>query len=360
MLRYTVYTNLFRIDEATLKNIEVRARNGEPEALFALGRYHYCTNSNPDSLTIAKECFGKAQASGLLEADVALATMYRRGMIGAIDRKKANRLLQHASDNGCKYAIEIMLTDKIYGWNGAEMDVAGATQQLEELLAQEEYPMWYYLMGCAKQQAQDMDAAGKWYERAIEKGIIDACSDLAYVKSHNEDGEMINEQAYITYLKRGAEMQDGVCVTLLALCRIERYEEAGTYERLLLSKELIVNLERAVALGCNTAAYYLGQVYLNGMYGIDTNYDRAWKWFIRGTALLSEDCYECAYYMLTEGYKPADNLDSDTCALNGARCGSTRLAIEVAKAYMQGKLAEHAQEIEEYFIPIYNTNNNKI
>lgn len=350
MLQYTIYTNMFRVDETAIKELEMRAEKGEPEALFALGRYHYCTNSQHNSMDMAKEYLLKAQACGVDEADVALATMYRRGFMGVVDRQKAEELIQNAAQRGCRYAIETLVSDMIYGLYGKTIDLSGAIKWLNELLNEGEHPMWYSLMGCALLQNNELTEASKWFAKATEKGIIDAYSDLAYTLSHDEEGELIDKAAYITTLKRGADMRDGVSTLLLALCKMERYEDAGMYEQLFLIKEFMINLEQSVAQGCNSAAYYLGNIYLEGNYGIKSDYRKAWKWFVRGSELLSSDCYECMYDMMEKRLVEGVSITPDMCALNGARCGSERLSNCVVDAYRNGRLKEYATEIEQCYM----------
>lgn len=347
---YTNYTNLFRLDEAAIKNLEERANEGDAEALFALGRYHYCTNNRQDAMTLAEGYLLKAQAQGVAEADVALAIMYRRGATGSVDKNKAKMILQNAAQKGCKYAIETLIMDMIYGMNGKPVNIHKAMEWLEKLMKEEEYPVWDYLMGCASQQSNDVAAAKRWLENAVERGITEAYSDLAYTLLDYTDDAAANRKAYITTLQRGATEGDGVSTMLLALSRVERYEEAGTYERMLLGQELLLNLERATKQGCGSAAYYLGCVYAEGSYGIAQDYGKAWRCFVRGSELRSNDCYEVMYDMIENRLTKDCSISPDMCALNGARYGSERLAAVVVEIYRQGGLTEYAGEIEQYYM----------
>lgn len=350
MLQYTSYANIFRLDEAAINALKERAEKGDAQALFGLGRYYYCTNLDQRSMALAEDCLSKAQAMGLAEADVALAIMYRRGALGRVDRVKAQEMLQNAAERGCKYAIEILIMDMIYGMYGKPANTTGAIEWLEKLIKEDDYPMWSYLMGCAVQRTNDMDSANLWFNIAVKNGIIEAYSDLAYSILVDADNEPANYGAYISTLKRGADMGDGVCTMLLALSKIERYDEAGMYERLLMGRELLLNLERAIRLGCNSAACYLGCIYAEGRYGMDIDYGKAWQWFVRGSELLSSDCYEAMCEMIEKGIIKESCISLEMCALKGARCGSEGLTSRVVEIYRQGGLTEYAEEIEQYYM----------
>ena len=142
MRTLSVYNSLFLLLPETVAVLERGSEHEDPYALFALGRYHLCTQKDPDSTARAVNCFEKAWESGLIEAAVALAMSYDSGDIGMVDRLKAKTLLETALKEDCEYAAKYQIHKMIYGVKGSRQALPEAMRICTSLIDKQKKRPW--------------------------------------------------------------------------------------------------------------------------------------------------------------------------------------------------------------------------
>ena len=119
---------------------------------------------------------------------------------------------------------------------------------------------------------------------------------------------------------------------------------------------ILDNLESAATLGLAEASLWLGHIYKEGLYDLETDLEQAWAWYEDGAQFRSGECYETMYAMSVQGllHSPQEGRKiADLCAIKGARCGSRMMLRATVEAYYDGRLQGYSSEIEEYYIPVY-------
>ena len=352
---FSIYDNLFMLDQNTLNAVEQNASKGNVYALFLWGRWHFSARREKDSVKIAEECFRKAYEAGMPEAGVSLAQMYRYGDLGIVDREKALELIEEAREKGCDFAEMLRIKDWTFGLFGEEIDYVSALFRVEQLIKRDEKdgdvnPIWYYLRGCIKQQVGNYADSRKDLEIAAAEGIPMAWSDLVVVTAFNEDGELVSESAYRDYLRLGERNGSALCSYMLVAEQLEEYETLPAYTRLLKRKEIEISLSNIWGMGSWNAAETLGEMYETGIYDTLVDYEKARTWYKRAADLGSPSAYEALYALMKSKKIECSLNEMDRCALDGVRTGSEELIDEVVAAYKAGRLQEFTAEIENYYI----------
>ena len=349
---------MFRLTQEQIDALKLGAQQCDALSCYRLGRYHISVRPEVESVAFAEELFHRAADAGVADAMAAMALMWKSGDMGLVDLLEYKRLMDKAFAEGSHLAAKWVLLDMIYG-RGREADISGAIAHLNKLMAQSDEPTWLYIMGCAvEEQSGNRAQAAEWFRKAIDAGVTDAYIDLASVTAIDKGGNIVDYDGYIELLERGVAAGDGQSLTLAVLESIsaidmcEDEQQAQQYRA-----DAIADLEFALNLGDSYAAYQLGEIYLNGSYGVEQSVDCAWQYYTRGVILGSAFCCESMYDLMEDGVV-ADNADFKAqIALWGARYGSWRLKGQVVKLYKAGKLTPFAPEIEQYYLPLCDTEN---
>ena len=348
---------MFRLTEEQITELKAGVQSGDALSCYRLGRYLVSVRPEVDSVDMAAELFDRAVRGGVADATAALALMWRNGDLGLVDISKSSHMMQDALICGSELAAKEQLLDMIYGRNGVQSDIAKAKKILESLMEQGENPTWYYIMGCiVEEQTGDKSAAAEWFERAVEGGVTDAYIDLAFALAMDNDGNFTDYDRYIEILDRGVDAGDGQCLGLWVS------EQMGLYESWENKDEfrdgILSDLQRALDLGDSTAAYQLGNIYLNGDYDVPQDTQAAWQYYFKGAILGSVHCYEAIYDIIVAMENPFGGGDAlkAQLVLNGTRCGSQRLMEECVNIYKSGGLTAFASEIEQYYLPLFEGN----
>ena len=180
MRTLSVYNSLFLLLPETVAVLERGSEHEDPYALFALGRYHLCTQKDPDSTARAVNCFEKAWASGLIEAAVALAMSYDSGDIGMVDRLKAKTLLETALKEDCEYAAKYQIHKMIYGVKGSRQALPEAMRICTSLIDKQKKdlgednvnPILHYYLGIAKRMSEGCTHGAEEIRTAAEAGLM--------------------------------------------------------------------------------------------------------------------------------------------------------------------------------------------
>ena len=114
-------------------------------------------------------------------------------------------------------------------------------------------------------------------------------------------------------------------------------------------------LEKIYGMGCTEGAVTLGDLYRDGDLGLKQDYDMAFTWYSRAAIFGDATGYERMYGMLCDGRKEEDRNFMDQCVINSVHCDSDVLLEEAVKIYRAGRLTMFAREMEQYFIPMLET-----
>lgn len=354
--------NMFLLLPETVELLRGEAEAGSPYALFALGRYHLCVCPGEDSRRKAMDCFGKAWDMKLPEAAVALAMAYDKGEMDIIDKPRAQELLDEALREGCEYAADYQVYRLLFWVLGFPGDPREALETCDALIAKdiEAYgadgvnPKWYYYKGCAKRKLYG-DAHGlEEFQSAAAAGLNKAWTNVAIARSHDDEGKMRDWKAFLSAVERGATRRNATCAYHLACSKVAGYDRMSDIDRYSANRRYIENLEEAVRLGSAMAACELGSIYRKGLYGVGCDRDKALKYYAIGARWRDAGCMECMFEIYDGAYTeivPPETVER--LALEGARSGSRVLAFVVVRAYRQGRYAEYAEEIERWYVPVY-------
>lgn len=352
---FTEYSNIFLMSDDTIETLWLYADGGNKYACYAYGYYHLMANPDAKSAQLAEDYLTKAYDNGVQEAAVALAIMYRYGDIGFVDRLKAKSLLMEALEKENYYAAVVHVKDIIHGRFNVEADPKKAISILNMLIEKEpDNPKWYHLRADAKQELSLPDAKDD-YLYAAENGILTAWGDWAYACSFDEKGEFIGLYKSQDILKRGCDNRCYHSIYLSAIYKLDGYDNLPEYRKLFQRDSAIKLLEQAFHFGSSDAAIFMGDIYYNGYYDIEEDDEKAWTWYVMAAMLMNATAYEKMFYMIEDGIIEEEQSFTDYCAISAARLGSDKMLRKIVKAYFDGRLTEYAAEIEQYYIPKYNT-----
>lgn len=348
--------NIFLIDKARINTVKSYAINGNKYACFAYGYYHLNVHPDMKSPDIADYFIRRAYEKELPEAAVAIGIMYRYGDLDKVDRYWSNKFFNIGLEKDCEFALQIHIKDMIFGRFGVAVDLPKAIEMLDDLIDKDrENAKWRQMRGWALQQNHSLSLAKDDYEFAAKNGIVSAWSDYVVASSYNDDDELIDKDAYVRLVVEGSENRDCLCRFLLALHKVENYDDMSDCQKAIERKTLMESLEDAYKIGSKEAAVYIGDIYYYGWYDIPEDNAKAYSWYAKAALLKDPEAFEKMFYMIKNGYINEDLNFMDNCALNAARLGSEKMLKETVIAYLHGRLKKYYLEIEQYYMPVFDS-----
>ena len=175
----------------------------------------------------------------------------------------------------------------------------------------------------------------------------------------DDEYELEDQDAYEKILDEGCKLNNPMCKYLKARLQGAKWYDLpheNEEEKDELLDDILDNLESAATLGLAEASLWLGHIYKEGLYDLETDLEQAWAWYEDGAQFRSGECYEAMYAIAVQGllHSPQEGRKiADLCAIKGARCGSRMMLRATVEAYYDGRLQGFASEIEEYYIPVY-------
>ena len=332
------------------------AQGDDPVACYKLAKVDLAHRFEQDSVDTAYGLLKKAQAGGVVEADVEIALMYFRGEIEPYNPKEGERLLMSALEKKNEYAAYVYLMNLIFGRYGYSVEIDLADRTLDALMAQSDNPHWFRLKGDTQLAMKNIREAEEWYKKAVDGGVVDAYSDLAIVRGLDDGGEIADWDVYTSTIEEGADKGDMLSLHFMTLNLCSAYDEIDPddkEERDSCRESIIECLEC-----CNIDMSYklLGDIHREGQYGVTVDYLKAWEYYEKGARFNMASCYEKMHDMLRCKEVTGENSEETmyVYALLGARLQSKRMIVETVEAYKRGHLTHFAAEIEMYHIPAYN------
>ena len=342
-----------------VQEIYDKADEGNPQACFQKALVLLAWRDEEDWGKSAHKLLLKAKAGGVIDAEAVIADMIRYGELEKSDFARAKKLLEKSLAKGSEFAAKYHIENLLYGLCGTVEDPEAALEFIDNLLAQSDNPMWYYYKGLAIERTDCLSAAKEWYNKALEWGVAEAIADYATAVGFDDEYELEDQDAYEKILDEGCKLNNPMCKYLKARLQGAKWYDLpheNEEEKDELLDDILDNLESAATLGLAEASLWLGHIYKEGLYDLETDLEQAWAWYEDGAQFRSGECYEAMYAMAVQGllHSPQEGRKiADLCAIKGARCGSRMMLRATVEAYYDGRLQGFASEIEEYYIPVY-------
>lgn len=354
-LRY----KLFQLDAQTITQLEDQANEGDVNALYGLGRYYYVVRPKEDSMDKGFDYLKKAYILGQYDAAAALSIIYEEGACCPIDAIKAQQLLNESLENGSLFAVLSYAYALICGTLIFAKDLDKAMLVIDKALESQAFEgelLGYllYLRAWAKSERGDTDFSAEDYAKAIKLGCTCAWRWYADALCIDENKEIKDIEKYQQVLRDGIEAGD--CESLMMHTHLQSVAAPEDNSE---GELFIKEYEKAFKLGSGTAAYMIAQTYYNGWDGVELSIEKAWKWYLEAARYNHIDSLEAMHdmcYVTHDIDLPIEKVD--TIALLGARSGSMKLLGRTVIAYGEGRLTEHAAEIEKYYVPIFDAQEN--
>ena len=351
----------FMVSDESIAMIKQAADAGNRYAQFAYGRYHVLKEVEENSGTIALQYLQMAHKQGLYDATAAISQAWDHGDMGMVNRSKAQHILLEALEHESDFAAIIQLKHLLFGHHGSTPQpevVLETIRGLRDRDAKLGTPsgIWLFYHALALDLLGKKNEANHYLTDAARMGVVDAWYNLALSKcKFNDDGSLIDAESFKEALNEGVRHHSSDCLTMLAAIEHDEYpklsDEQHTEE---LAAGIVDMFEKAYSWGDSYAAVMLGNIFYYGDIK-EENDNAAFSWYAKAALWDCSEAYEKMFAMVHDHYIDAELSFVDNLALNGARLGSKKLLAETVMAYTHGRLTEFAAEIEQYYCPIFDS-----
>jgi TPR repeat protein len=332
---------VFALSEAQIEKLK---HSNDKYDQYLLGRWYWLTIPEKDAEAKAETLFRQSADAGCADALFSLAQFYRFGVMHPVDLDEYVRLRDEARSKGSLYA-EIFYCVDVTNGIACEADPPKAITLIEERIKAEENPdpEWYDALGWAFFKNGQKDKAAKMFSVSVKKGYSKAYEGYLCVSATRE--------LIIKARKAGC----GFAYLFDLDGESEDFDTASEVQKETYHAVLENNYETALLLGQTLGAYYLADAYYKGTYGFPKDDQLAWKYAYRGGELADSLCYALLSEMITDGRAPKEfgQDEADFFLLQSLRNGNSDVLNEVVELYDQGRLQKFADEIERYYIPLY-------
>ncbi|MBP5548619.1 MAG: hypothetical protein J6X58_07010 [Bacteroidales bacterium] len=348
---------LFRLKP---EDVEKLKKSETADDICLLGRWYWITAPVEDYQKQAEACFRKAMELGSKEAQLNLANMYRLGAFGMVDMDEYCDLRDTLYAEGYELAEIRWCRDRAYGIGNYE-DIDKALEDCERLMAKYKKPdpRWYDLLGNIYLEKGDTKKSNEYFLKAIEGGYLDAYSGLVDMPEMLEKGRAAGCGGCCVLLaeeiRKRRDYMEGSDADIVEAGLSDSEKQAALAAnakgREELKQQEIALYEEAVKLGEPTGYYCLGMMYY------DEDDEKAWNYFMRGCSLGHPYCMSMIAEMINEGMASDQYHWEDVCLyrLYALRYGDDDQLLPVVHAYNEGELKEFAEEIENIYIPKFES-----
>lgn len=354
--------NMFLLadNQEVMETLEDGAAADHPWLSYGYARYHDAVMPKTESLEIATKYYDAAMNFGIADADVFEAMCWRDGEYGIINERRYVQMVQEALKKGSHRAAMQVSIDQMYGNSGYTADPQGIYDHMSEYTRQcdeadQHYdPHYLCLVGQACEELGRKKEAMQWYDRALEEGDPKACYNLALLRGCDEDGNIVDYDKFSAVMTRGRELYVPTANMEITLAMTEEiFQEASEEDQREYTSAIKDELELAADMGERTADYILAVYYRDGLFGFEQDYNEAFKWAARGAIIRDNSCYGILADMVKDGIAPEgyDEAFQHDCELKALRYGSKEYMVPVVEAYKHGFLTDYAAEIEQYYLP---------
>ena len=344
------------------EELKQAAEAGNPWMQYAWARYNGMVREEADWAQQMCLYLGKAAEAGIQDALYYEAAAWRDGDYGMVDREKYIRLRDQAADNGSHAGVQQRLRDIIFGNGGYEKNPRKAYDLLDAFITASEKdgthfdPRYYHILGDAAQKLGRNAVADQCYERALQGGDMTAWYWLVQLRVFDEDGRLTNYDLLEEMANEGNELLiPESFLTMVYVMDEESYNGYNDDLKQSITQTLRDNYKIAWELGDELGAYFLGDYYYRGVYGFNQDYAEAWTWFARAGILGNGIAFVKMAQMIEAGEAPEEFGEEfrHECELSALRAGVEEMLRPVVKAYQHGYFTDRAAEIEKYYLPQY-------
>lgn len=361
MIRFYDLAGVLSIPEEEWESACDKALEGDPAACFKLAMIHLHVHDCEDYMEAAHKLLLKASEGGVADADAAIAMLMLKGQLEPYEPLKGIKILEQAIHNKSALGVVYQLRNIIYGRYGYKENPEMVLKTVDGLIEMEENPYWYGLKGEVLLSIGKVIESEKWFEKAVEGGLVTYYSDLAIARGSDDDGNYRDLEAFRNTAIKGQEAGNPVCFYFCALQSIDDYFDIDPDDKEYREeyRSLIIGgLENNLSCCESNSFELLGDIYREGMIDTPVDKNKAWECYLGGSEFYLVTCFEKMYEMLQTKEIELSNMSNedamDLCMINGARLHSKRLIVETVNAYRRGRLTRFAKEIEMYHIPAYD------
>lgn len=333
---------VFALTDAQIDNLK---KSDDMYDRYLLGRWYWLTHPEKNAKKIAETLFHQSADAGCADALLSLARFYRYGVMRQVDLDEYVRLRDEARAKGSLSAELQYCLDIVHGL-ACDANPPKVISMIKEKIETEENldPEWYDVLGWALVNDAQKGEASKMFAISASKGFSQAYDGLLCTDASRD--------VIIKARKAGCGL--GYVFDLDG--EYDDFEKASDEQKERYHAELKEHYETALLLGESMGAYCLADAYYTGTYGFPEDEQLAWEYANRGAELGDSWCFELLADMIEDGYAPEGFGDdeADFFLLQSLRCGNTEMLNEVVDLYHRGRLEDYAQEIEKYYIPIYD------
>ena len=360
---------------STMQDLHEEADKGNKYAQYAVARRVCFEADIENALWVSYRQMEAAADQGLPDAIAGLAMTYEFGDIGGVDRAKADLLMEQALEAGSELAKIYRLQEWCFGYRFMDAVPQKAVEMATKWIAEDEAKgiapngAWYYYRACAKEAQHGRLAAKEDYKKALDLGMLAAYGDLIISAGYGDSNDTLSQnEEYHAYLLGGMAARYSGAFYLEGARLMQRYAtmEEKYYELDIsmsnLCDDILTKCHEAIHSLLSQAAYMgdvaaweqVGDMYLEGTYGYEKSYEKAFTCYSNGVTHDSVSCMEKLWKMMHNHLidRPIDYVDQ--VALWGARKDNKRLLAEVVIAKQEGRLSEFADEIEKYYEPVFD------
>lgn len=352
---------LLTIDQEEFLEDEVK--KGDALAQYTLGRRYQAQGY---SFEEARDLFLAAAKAGLGDAIAALSLLLIKGHMGEveIDKDVYYQGMLEAVDKGSLIGQYYIYKAAIYGFNNNPANPQAVIDNIKEWLNGDESedlfkvnPTYYEILAMAYEAIDDWKTSADYFIKCVRMGRIDLYHDWLLNTYLNKDYEITDVEGYEKALEKGIALGCGNSHILRAYANQELYDASDDEdEKKKLSKQIQDDLISAADLGEGDASYTLGVLYYYGSYGVAKDTNVAWGYFLDASGMNVAGAWNMMgeMYLNDEAPKELGPHFISYCRLMAMRLGDDDALIPVIISYYGGYLDQYSNEIQKYYLPLYN------
>ena len=347
---------VYLFEPQTVALIAYEARKGNRYMQYAYARYLLGTRFTETSANEAFDMASAAMKQGMSDAKAMIADMYGFGDIGIVDYRQENTLREEAFDEGSELAAMLILRDYCHGTHFHASKPALACDMADDLIARDEAAgipvngLWYYYRGIANEHFETKKRLVSNYKRAAELGIRRAYTEIIIAYGYGDTNKLTKTIEYKHWLDEGILHHACGASYLYAIGEMMETSDILRDEDAMYSM-----LTESAKKGHMASMELLGDMYFDGLYQWQQDYNKAAELYLRAAWFGSADAAEKLWRMIAHDHiidRPLAFIDF--VAILGARMGSAMLLAETVVAFQEGRLQEYKKEITTYYDPIFD------